>query len=160
MNRHYTREEYLAKCEKIYKYFPQAAITTDIIAGFATETDEDFKQSLSIIEEAGFARVHAFAFSPREGTAAYKLKDLPASVKSERLHSLLDAAKTAALNYETRYLGSEQEIIAEEYVEDYTSGYTGNYIRVYVNGKLEAGRKYKVLIKQQYKDGVIAEING
>ncbi len=160
MNRHYTREEYLAKCEKIYNYFPQAAITTDIIAGFATETDEDFKQSLSIIQEAGFARVHAFAFSPREGTAAYKLKDLPASVKSERLHLLLDAAKTAALNYETRYLGSEQEIIAEEYVEDYTSGYTGNYIRVYVNGKLEAGRKYKVLLKQQYKDGVIAEING
>ncbi|MDE7306821.1 MAG: MiaB/RimO family radical SAM methylthiotransferase [Clostridia bacterium] len=96
MNRRYTRAEYLAKCKSIYKYFPDAAITTDIIAGFATETEEDFLQSLSIIEEAGFARVHAFAFSPREGTAAFRLKAVPADIKSERLHRLLSAAEIAA----------------------------------------------------------------
>lgn len=76
MNRHYTREEYLEKCALIYKYFPDAAITTDIIAGFCAETEKDFEESLSIIKEAGFARVHAFAFSPREGTAAFRMKDL------------------------------------------------------------------------------------
>lgn len=81
MNRRYTRAQYLEKCALIYKYFPEAAITTDIIAGFAGETEEDFADSLSIIEEARFARVHAFAFSPREGTAAYKMKDVPPDIK-------------------------------------------------------------------------------
>ncbi|MGN1234786.1 MAG: MiaB/RimO family radical SAM methylthiotransferase, partial [Christensenellaceae bacterium] len=62
MNRHYTRAEYLAACERIRAFFPNAAITTDIIVGFPTETEEDFQESLSIVEEAGFAQVHCFAF--------------------------------------------------------------------------------------------------
>lgn len=65
MNRRYTREEYLEKCALIYEYFPDAAVTTDIIVGFPTETEEDFLASLSIIQEANFAHVHAFPF-PRE----------------------------------------------------------------------------------------------
>ena len=70
MNRHYTRAEYLEKCRMIYEYFPNAAITTDIIVGFPTETEEDFALSLQIVEEAGFAQSHAFPYSPREGTNA------------------------------------------------------------------------------------------
>ena len=96
MTRRYTRKEYLEKCALIYKYFPDAAITTDIIAGFCGESEEDFLKSLSIIDEAGFAKVHAFAFSPREGTRAYSLPDLPKEVKSERLHRLLVASSVAA----------------------------------------------------------------
>lgn len=160
MNRHYTRAEYIEKCKNIYKYFPEASITTDIIAGFATETEEDFLQSLSIIEEVGFARIHAFAFSPREGTAAYKLKDIPADIKSERLHRLLEAGESAAAKFALRSMNKQSEIIAEDFSDGFTCGYTGNYIRVYVSGKLEAGKKYTVTIKELYKDGVIAEING
>lgn len=160
MNRHYTREEYIEKCAKIYKYFPEAAITADIIAGFATETEQDFLQSLSIIDEAGFARVHAFAFSPREGTVAYKMKDVPPDVKSERLHRLLARAERASKEYCERFLGSIRTIIAEEYDGVYTSGYTENYIRVYAAGKLSQGERYSVKLKCLYKDGVIAEVNG
>ncbi len=160
MNRHYTRGQYLEKCSAIYKAFPDAAITTDIIAGFATETEQDFAASLSIIEEAGFARVHAFAYSPREGTVAFKMKDLSAEVKSQRLHKLLAAAKVAADKFAQKFLGTEQEIIAEEYSDGETCGYTGNYIRVYVKGALCAGKKYRVKLLSLYKDGVLAEING
>ena len=60
MNRRYTREEYLEKCKMIYEAFPDAGITTDIIVGFPTETEEDFLQSLSIVSEAGFSQIHAF----------------------------------------------------------------------------------------------------
>ncbi|MBR4942527.1 MAG: radical SAM protein, partial [Clostridia bacterium] len=82
MNRHYTREEYLEKCRMIYEAFPNAAITTDIIVGFPTETEEDFLDSLRIVEEAGFAQVHAFPYSPREGTNAYKrYKEIPYAIK-------------------------------------------------------------------------------
>ena len=156
MNRHYTRKEYLAKCAKIYEYFPDAAITTDIIAGFATETEEDFLNSLSIICEAGFARIHAFAYSPREGTAAFRLKDIPPDVKSDRLHRLLAAAKECERNYISRFLGTTREIIAEETEDGVTSGYTDNYIRVYIKDNLTAGEKYSVKLIEFFKDGVLA----
>ena len=156
MNRHYTREEYLEKCAMIYKIFPDAAITTDIIAGFATETEEDFLQSLSIIEEAGFARIHAFAYSPREGTAAYKLKDIPSDVKNERMHRLLNAGKESEERYISKFLGTEREIIAEEFEDGYTCGYTDNYIRVYIKEKIETGKKLPVKLIKHFKDGVEA----
>lgn len=157
MNRHYTREEYLDKCALIYKYFPEAAITTDVIAGFATETEEDFLQSLSIIKEAGFARVHAFAFSPREGTAAFKLKDLPPEVKSERLHRLLSAGEEAAEKYILRFVGKPLEFIAEEEEDGCFTGYTGNYIKIYLPEKVVKGQKYKISIKELFRDGALAE---
>ena len=159
MNRRYTREEYLEKCVLIYKYFPEAAITTDIIAGFATETESDFSQSLSIIDEAGFARVHAFMYSPREGTAAFKLKDLPYGVKKQRLDKLIIKSSEAAEKFAGRFIGTFQKIIAEEFSDGYSSGYTGNYIKVYVNGKLNAGEIYGVKLIKLFKDGVLGEIS-
>ena len=158
MNRHYTREEYLEKCALIYKYFPDAAITTDIIAGFATETDEDFAKSLSIIEEAKFARVHAFAFSPREGTVAFKLKDLPPSVKSERLHALLKAGEQAQSRYISGFIGRELDFIAEEKQNGYVCGYTGNYIKIYLADDVRKGEKYKVTLKEKFADGALCSL--
>lgn len=160
MNRHYTRAQYLEKCALIYSFFPQAAITTDIIAGFATETEEDFAESLSIIEQAGFARVHAFAFSPREGTVAFKMKDIPPQVKSERLHKLLNAGEIAQTRYISGLIGQKLDFIAEEYDGVYTTGYSGNYIKVYLDGKLQSGVKYNIILKDKFKDGAYAELYG
>lgn len=158
MNRHYTREEYLEKCKLIYAYFPQAAITTDIIAGFAGENEEDFCESLSIIPEAGFARVHAFAFSPREGTAAFRLKDVDPEVKSRRLHELLQAGEEASLRYISGFIGKTLEFIAEERCDGYTVGYTGNYIKIYAADGLESGGKYSVTLTEIYKDGALGKL--
>lgn len=155
MNRKYTREEYLNKCALIRRFFPDAAITTDIIAGFCCETEEDFALSLKIIEEAGFARVHAFAFSPREGTRAYSLPDLPQSVKNERVHRLLAAAKVAEEKYIAERLGREYAVINEEFDGEYTSGYTQGYIKVYVAGEREG--KMTVRLISPFRDGVLAE---
>ena len=160
INRRYTRAEYLEKCAKIYSRFPDAAITTDIISGFPTETEQDFNQSLSIIEEAGFARVHAFSFSPREGTAAFKMRGLEDGIKERRLKALLTASESCSQKYIERFCGSEQIIIAEDFNMGFTSGYTGNYIRVYVPEKLDSGIKYKVKLKQIFKDGVSGETDG
>lgn len=158
MNRHYTREEYLEKCKLIYGYFSDAAITTDIIAGFAGESEEDFKDSLSIIAEAGFARVHAFAFSPREGTAAYKLKDVDPAVKSRRLHELLQAGEEASSRYISGFIGKTLEFIAEEECGGYTVGYTGNYIKIYAAGEMRSGEKYSVVLTEIYKDGALGKL--
>ena len=156
MSRHYTRAEYLQKCALIYSAFPDAAITTDIIAGFCGESEEDFSDSLSIIEEAGFARVHAFAFSPREGTAAYKLPNLPADVKSRRLHALLSAASAASERYITARLGRCYDVIFEDFDGEYTSGYTAGYIRVYAEGEIKGSAKVKLV--GLFRDGAVCEV--
>lgn len=156
MNRHYTRGEYLEKCALIYKFFPDAAITTDIIAGFCGETEEDFEKSLSIISEAKMARVHAFAFSPREGTKAYNLPDIPAPVKDRRLHELIAAGKTAEEKYISGRLNSVQQVIFEDFDGQYTCGYTAGYIKVYVKGSQEG--KSSVRLTALFRDGALADM--
>jgi threonylcarbamoyladenosine tRNA methylthiotransferase MtaB len=156
MNRHYTRAEYLDKCKLIYSYFADAAITTDIIVGFCGETESDFEDSLKIVEEAGFARVHAFAFSPREGTKAYTLPDLPPEVKNERLHRLLNVAALSSQKYISARIDSLQNIIFEDFDGQFTGGYTADYIKVYVQGERTGRAKVKLL--SLFRDGALAEI--
>lgn len=152
MNRRYTREEYLEKCALIYEYFPDAAVTTDIIVGFPTETEEDFLASLSIIQEANFAHVHAFPFSPREGTNAAKLPDLAPEIKKDRMNRILAVAKAQEERYLGRFSGREAFVLFEE-----DGGYTENYIRVYAEGARE-GSLCLVRLKEREKDGLNAEI--
>ena len=147
MNRRYTRRQYLDACALIYEYFPDAAITTDIIVGFPTETEEDFKESLSIVEEAGFARVHAFPYSSRPGTVAAKKKQLPAEVKRERMTRMLACAQRAEERYLARFAGRTLTALFEE-----DGGYTANYIRVYADGARE-GCMYEVTLERREKDG-------
>ncbi len=157
MNRRYTREEYLAACSLIYEYFPEAAITTDIIVGFPTEGEEEFSSSLRIVEEAAFAHVHCFPYSPRAGTlAARKYKDLPPSVKKERLARLLAAAEKQGEAYRARFLGKEGEIVRETFEDGYTQGYSANYMRVYLAGDIQK-KRVRVRYQKLYKDGVLAE---
>ena len=147
MNRRYTRRQYLEACALIYEFFPDAAITTDIIVGFPTETEEDFKESLSIVEEAGFARVHAFPYSSRPGTVAAKKKQLPAEVKRERMTRMLACAQREEERYLARFAGRTLTALFEE-----DGGYTANYIRVYADGAREGGM-YEVALDRREKDG-------
>ena len=154
MNRKYTRAQYLEKCALIRGTFPDAAITTDIIAGFPSESERDFEDSLSIVDEAGFSRVHAFAFSPREGTVAYRMKDIPAEVKSDRLHRLLVKGEQAEKRYLSDRIGRRYDVIFEEFDGQYTGGYTGSYIKVYVEGRREG--RASVKLQSLFRDGVLA----
>ncbi len=156
MNRHYTREEYLAACRKIYEAFPDASITTDIIVGFPTETEEDFLQSVRIVEEAGFLQVHAFPYSPRQGTVAFrKYKELPSAVKKQRVDTLLEKAAEVKKAYLQRFVGKRLSVVWEYCSQGYWEGYSENYIRVYVEDK--TGKEpTQVRVEGLYKDGVLA----
>ncbi len=133
MNRHYTREEYLAACKKIYETFENASITTDIIVGFPTEEEEDFLDSLRMVEEAGFAQIHAFPYSPREGTNAYKrYKELPSAVKKERVERILAVGKAQKEKYLHGCIGKTLTMIPERFDGAFTDGYSENYIRLYL----------------------------
>lgn len=156
MNRHYTRAECLEKCRMIYEYFPDAAITTDIIVGFPTETEEDFALSLQIVEEAGFAQIHAFPYSPREGTNAYKrYKELPAAVKKERVERLIEKGAREKEKYMRRFVGKVVELVPENVFDGITEGYSENYIRVYVEGDI-GKEPTQVRVERLFKDGVLA----
>lgn len=158
MNRHYTREEYLEKCKMIYEAFPNAAITTDIIVGFPTETEEDFEDSLKIVKEAGFAQIHAFPYSPREGTNAYKkYKELPFALKKARVEKLLAVGMEEKKRYMEKFIGKALEIVPENCFNGFTEGYSENYIRVYVEGEM-AKRPTQVCVECLFKDGVLAKI--
>lgn len=157
MNRHYTREEYLEKCKMIYSEFPDASITTDIIVGFPTETEEDFLDTLDIVEKVGYLHIHAFPYSPREGTNAWKkYKELPSDVKKIRLDTLMQKGEETHKNFIEKRIGKEYTMVPETFDGEFTDGYTENYTKVYVKGKIEKVPT-KVKIVSVYKDGAIAE---
>lgn len=156
MNRHYTREEYIEKCKLIYRYFPRAAITTDIIVGFPTETEEDFTDSLNLVKEVAFAQIHCFVFSPREGTPAAKMPQLAPSVKENRKERLIAAAEERRKAYIDKFLDETFSFVPEEYKDGQTFGYTENYIRIAVKGKVDHACKIKLIEKSE--DFCIGEI--
>lgn len=165
MNRKYTRAQYLEKCRMIYETFENASITTDIIVGFPTETEADFEESLSIVKEAGFLQVHAFPYSPREGTvAAKKYKELPAAVKKERLSRMLAAAAQQKTAYLRGCIGKIYTIIPETAETDEENnketlyaGHAETYAKFYVAG-LRDKTPVKVRAVALYKDGLRGEI--
>lgn len=160
MNRHYTRAEYLDACKRIYAAFENAAITTDIIVGFPTETQEDFEDSIRIVREAGFAQIHAFPYSPREGTNAYKkYKELPFAVKKQRVEALLQVGAEEKERYMRKFVDKTLTVVPERCIDGYIEGYSENYIRVYTpSATLEADKKpFAVRVTKLFKDGVKAE---
>ena len=153
MNRHYTKEQYEERVRMIREIFPDAAVTTDIIVGFPTETEEDFSETLAFAEKIGFSQIHCFPYSRRTGTVAAKWKEVPPEIKSQRLHKLLALAGTLRKEYEERYIGKVLELVPEEISEGYTQGYSENYIRLYFEGALS--EKTSVRAVSAYKDGLL-----
>lgn len=160
MNRHYTAEEYLQKVELIRSYFPDAAITTDVITGFPTETEKQFAETCAFVRKVGFSQIHCFSYSRRTGTNAAKLAELPAEVKSRRLHEMLAVAAQLRADYEKQFIGRTLELVPEERKGEYTVGYSQNYIRLYVRG--EIAKKARVVAAQPFEDGLLAvqEVKG
>ena len=127
MNRRYTAEEYLEALALLRQYMPNCAITTDVIAGFPGETEEEHHETLAFCERAAFARMHVFPFSLRKGTKAEMLPGhLPKAVKEARAKELISLGKRLTEQYLITQIGSVVEVLAEH---DGT-GYSGNYIRV------------------------------
>lgn len=134
MNRHYTAAEYEALVTRIRARFDYAAITTDIMVGFAGETEEDFLESVSFAEKIGFARVHVFAYSVRAGTRAEKMDGhLPQSVKEARSREMIKRTDALHAAFLQSQLLTVQSVLFETRQPDglYT-GYTENYTRVTV----------------------------
>lgn len=131
MNRRYTTKEYLDTVNLIRKVFPDAAITTDIIAGFPGETDEDFKETLEFAKKCKFAQIHAFPYSQREGTKAAKMPDLPLrKIRNERAKQLISLSDGLNKEFISTQIGKTRPVYIEKKEGNICYGYTDNYIYV------------------------------
>lgn len=114
MNRRYTREQYLDKVRKLRQVVPGIGLTTDIIVGFPGETEEQFLDTLSIVEEVGYDSAFTFIYSPRTGTVAAGMEDqIPEDVATDRIKRLIAAQEASQKKAMARFIGMEEEVLVE-----------------------------------------------
>lgn len=140
MNRHYTSEEFLSAVRLIREYFPDGAITTDVIVGFPGESREDFEDSMRMVSQAAFSELHVFPFSRRKGTKADKMPyQLTRAEKSERVSSMMELGKKMQQEYLTSFIGKPLHVLIEEKVtlkgEIYQVGFSENYLKCAISSK-------------------------
>lgn len=152
MNRKYTREEYIEKVDLIREFYPDAGITTDIIVGFPGETDEEFNETLDLVKQVRFSKIHIFKYSIRKGTKAATMKDqIDGNVKNERSKILSDLEKTLRLEFMEKMLGRTLKVLVEREIDGIYYGHTTNY--------LEVGIKASDIETNQIVDVIINEVS-
>ncbi len=135
MNRHYTKQEYIALINRLRQRIPGLTISTDLILGFPGETEELFAETLDTLEQLHFSHIHAFPYSPRPGTPAAEFANpVPEAVKKQRVglvNALSDRQKSALLQ---GMLGKTVQVLIEKQAGSDGSGFSENYERVQVAG--------------------------
>ena len=158
MRRTYTSEEFLRKVEMVRTRVPECGVTTDVIAGFPGETDEDHEASASVMRSAEFSDAHIFPYSSRPGTSAYHSDGhLEPVTKSHRAKELRAIAATSSDRFKTSMLGQVRPVLWEG--QRGKSGLTDNYIKVQMNAadiKMEGdGLIEDVVLRSVREDGVV-----
>jgi len=154
MNREYTREWYMERVDAIHSIIPDCSLSTDMITGFCTETKEDHKESLSLMEWAGFDFAYMFKYSERPGTkAARKLKDdVSETIKSERLSEMIALQNRLSIKSKKSDIGMVFDILIEGFSKrsaEYLSGRTShNKVVVFPGGDFKKGEYVRVLIER------------
>ena len=134
MNRHYTTAEYAGIVQNIRSVFENPAITTDVMVGFAGETEQEFNTSMNFVESMGFAKVHIFPYSRRAGTVADKAPDqVSPEIKKQRAALMAEAAQRSTSSFLESQVGrTEQVLIETRNKNGLYEGYTKNYTPVLV----------------------------
>lgn len=153
MNRKYNCAQYFDAVQLIRKYYPSAAITTDIIVGFPTETEEQFENSMAFARKVGFSDIHVFPYSSRRGTVAGRMKTLDPDVVTDRQKRMTAVKKELVDNYLNKQIGMPVNVLFETQEDDIWCGHAPNYVKVYSkNGAHNDVRLIKP--SHKYLDGV------
>lgn len=155
MKRRYNTGQFISAVERLRAAYPDAAFTTDVIVGFPGETEEDFQKTLAFCREVGFAKIHAFPYSKREGTPAAQMPDqIPESEKEARVHRLMTLGEELATAYRQRLLHTLRPVLLEERLPTgEMCGYTPEYIHVAVRGG-ESGQVVGVRLEELTQEGM------
>ncbi|MCH9609251.1 MAG: Threonylcarbamoyladenosine tRNA methylthiotransferase MtaB [Chlamydiales bacterium] len=150
MNRKYTRQMFIEAVERLKKASPDFTFTTDLIVGFPGETDDDFKETVAVMEEVKFAKVHMFPYSPRERTRAALYTQLDPSIIAERKQHLLRAAEKVAFELREEYVGRIMTVLTE----DREGGHTDNFLPVKI-GEHRSNELVQVKIIENRPEGLV-----
>lgn len=131
MNRKYNCAQYFDAVQLIRKYYPSAAITTDIIVGFPTETEEQFENSMAFARKVGFSDIHVFPYSSRRGTVAGRMKTLDPDIVTDRQKRMTAVKKELADNYLNKQIGMPVNVLFETQEDGIWCGHAPNYVKVY-----------------------------
>ena len=157
MNRHYISNDFKNSVNLIRKYFPLAGITTDVIVGFPEENEDEFNETLNFVKDVKFSSLHIFPYSQREGTVAFKMKDVLASIKKQRVKALEEIDKILFDEFIEKNLNERQSVLIEEEKNGYFIGHSKNFIKCYVKeDDVKVGDIVEVEILKKYQDGTLA----
>ena len=146
MNRKYTSAEYMNSVRLLKDAFDGVSLTTDVIVGFCGETDDEFAETCEFVRKVGFSKIHLFPFSPRKGTAAYKLEDLSGEIKNRRMSEIKLIEKELEYSYRSEMIGKVFSIIIEKISGEFSEGYTDTYIKVKIKGYIPVNELADVMI--------------
>lgn len=160
MNRHYTSEEYYNKCMLLREKFTNPAFTTDVIVGFPQESDEDYATTREFVKKVGFAELHVFKYSRRDGTVAAKMiGQVDETIKSKRSEDLISVGESLKENYRKEKIGEKVSVLFEEEKEingiKYQVGHTKEYIEVAVETKENLAGKIEEVFLKDFIDNEI-----
>jgi threonylcarbamoyladenosine tRNA methylthiotransferase MtaB len=160
MRRLYNSADYLNAVSLIRSVAGDAAITTDVIAGFPGETDDEFAESYDFCKKVGFARIHVFSYSKRRGTAANIMPNqVSPQVKKKRSDMMLALAEESAAAFHRSFLGRNLSVLWEQSDKGIWNGYTGNYIKIYTEGDRDLTNQITdVLLERLYGYGVWGKV--
>ncbi len=156
MGRHYDAAEYLEAIAALRRAVPHVNVTTDVIVGFPTETDEAFEKTLKAVDDAGITKVHTFSYSPRPGTKAEALGDrIPPQEKKRRSQTLRGLSEVRSRHHRTAKLGRPEKVLIDKTADTQCSGYTADYTRCYLPaGAAVRGQLVDVRCDELYADGI------
>lgn len=159
MKRHYTAAEFLDRAKALQEAIPNCALTTDVIVGFPGETHEEFEESIAFVEKVGFARIHVFPFSAREGTPAATMSN-PCSkaVKKERTARMIALGEKLSRQYRETMIGKREMILIEESSAHGSSGLTSNYQSVAIPSEAPLHQIVPVRVLSLTEDGLCGEL--
>lgn len=160
MRRRYSAREFLLAAQRIRAVSPDAALTTDVIAGFPGETDKQFEETLALCREVGFARLHCFPYSQRARTVAARMPDqVPPEARKERMRILSELNDDLSTAFRSRFLGTTRAVLweTERQFEDGARwfGHTDNYIGVYATGGALRNHLTPVFLYALCDDGMV-----
>jgi threonylcarbamoyladenosine tRNA methylthiotransferase MtaB len=156
MNRNYTTVQYRNIVENMRDAFISPTFTTDIMVGFPTETEYDFDESLNFVSSLGFLKCHVFSYSPRPGTPAADLKQLPDITKKSRVKQMIEATDSVRQSILTEQIGKTVSIIVEQRNKTgWYEGYTEHYLPVVTKDIVSAGDIVQLNITSVEKDRCI-----
>ena len=159
MRRKYDTARYFESVCLLRKWFPDCAVTTDMIVAFPGETEEEFAQSLAFIRKCGFAEMHIFPYSRRPGTPADKMPGQHGNaVKEARSRAAIGVAEEMSRAYREALIGSVQSVLFEDVEDGLFTGHAPNYVKVYVPGEGLHNQVRRVRITGLYKDGLTGRL--